>query len=340
MPIDLRSDTVTKPSESMRQAMARAAVGDDVFGEDPTVRQLEDRLADLFGHEAGLFCPSGTMTNQIAINVHTRPGDEIICDKDSHIYKYEGGGIMANSGCSVKFVTGDRGRFSVADIEAALNPPADPHMPLSRLVSVENTFNRGGGSVWDMEQIKAIQTFCGEKSLGLHLDGARIFNALVATGVDAKTMGSCFDSVSICLSKGLGAPVGSVLVGSKDFIAHAVRVRKRFGGGMRQVGILAAAGLFALDNHIDLLAIDHARASKIAAALPELPYVASVIPVETNIVVFKVNHAHTVSDLVKKLDKSGVRAIPFGADMIRLVTHLGLNEHDIDETIRALRAIA
>lgn len=339
MPIDLRSDTVTVPSESMRQAMACAAVGDDVFGEDPTIDMLESRLAAMFGHEAGLFCPSGTMTNQIAINVHTCPGDELICEKDSHVYKYEGGGIMANSGCSVKLLVGDRGRFTAADIKSVLNPPSDPHMPLSRLVCLEDTFNRGGGSIWDSAAVLEIRELCLNEGLSLHLDGARIFNTIVASGKSAEEIGNLYDSISICLSKGLGAPVGSVLVGSKAFIARSLRIRKRFGGGMRQAGILAAAGLFALDNNIDRLSIDHERARTLGNALEQLDYVRSVMPIETNIVVFKLKNMDMVTECVGQLKSHGVLAIPFGEDMVRFVTHLDINEGDIAETIDILSKI-
>jgi threonine aldolase len=320
--------------------MARASVGDDVFGEDPSVNKLERRLAEMFGHEAGLFCPSGTMTNQIAINVHTRPGDEVICDKDSHVYKYEGGGIMANSGCSVKFVQGDRGRFTAAEVRSAMNPPNDPHLPLSRLVSIENTFNRGGGAIWELNALAEISAFCQQSGLGLHLDGARIFNALVATGIGSEQMGKMFDSVSICLSKGLGAPVGSVLVGGKEFIARAHRIRKRFGGGMRQAGIIAAGAIYALDNNIDRLADDHLRAQQLGHVLEQLPYVHEVVPVETNIVVFKVGGSELVRDYIARMKKEGILAIPFGEDMIRFVTHLDVSDADIERTITVLKGIS
>ena len=319
--------------------MARAAVGDDVWGEDPTVKRLENRLAEMFGHEAGLFCPSGTMTNQIAINVHTRPGDEVICDKDAHIYKYEGGGIMANSGCSVKFVPSDRGRFKVEDVAAALNPKLDPHAACSRLVSIENTSNRGGGAVWKVQDIAEISAFCRERDLGIHLDGARIFNALTESNVSAEELGAQFDTISICLSKGLGAPVGSVLVGQKDLIDRAYRVRKRIGGGMRQVGIIAAAGLFALDHNLELLKHDHAKAKRIESALERCEFVREVLPVETNIVVFSVMKPAMVEKLIDDLEKEGILGIPFGKDTIRLVTHLDINDHDIDSVVTALEQL-
>ena len=316
--------------------MARAAVGDDVWGEDPTVKKLEMRLAEMFGQDAGLFCPSGTMTNQIAINVHTRPGDEVICDKDAHIYKYEGGGIMANSGCSVKFVPADRGRFTAEDVSKALNPKSDPHAANSRMVSIENTSNRGGGAVWSIDRIASISSLCRAQGLGMHLDGARIFNALARSGDSASEMGKHFDTISICLSKGLGAPIGSVLVGHQDLIDRAYRVRKRLGGGMRQVGIIAAAGLFALDQNLPLLEHDHEKAQRIGSVLAECRYVKDILPVETNIVVFSVQKPEMVEKVIGGLEKHGILGIPFGEDTIRLVTHLDINDQEIDTVVDAL----
>jgi len=266
--IDLRSDTVTKPSAAMRKAMLNAAVGDDVFGEDPTVNSLEARVAALFGHEAGLYCPSGTMTNQIAINIHTHPGDEIICDEGAHIYRYEGGGTMATSGCSVKFVPSDHGRFTAEDVAAAINDPNAQWLARTRLVNIENTCNRGGGAVWSLKEVDKIRTVCSLHGLAMHMDGARIFNALSVTKEKPEEWGKRFDTISICLSKGLGAPVGSILVGNKVLMANARRVRKRLGGGMRQAGILAAAGHYALDHHVDRLVEDHVRATTLAMRSP------------------------------------------------------------------------
>lgn len=337
--IDLRSDTVTRPTAAMRDAMAKAEVGDDVFGEDPTVITLEERMADLFGHEAGLFCPSGTMTNQIAINVHTRPGDEVICDEGAHIYRYEGGGMMANSGCSVKFVQGDRGRFTAAQVEAAIGAPADVHQARTRLVNIENTSNRGGGSVWDLREVQRIRAVCDAHGLALHMDGARIFNALAITGDAASTWGKAFASVSICLSKSLGAPVGSVLVGSKDFIAQARRVRKRFGGGMRQAGVIAAAGLYALDHHVQRLVEDHERAKKLEVALHLCDFVKEVLPVETNIVVFTLKDRNAVPGLLLALKTEGILAVQFGPGMVRMVTHLDVDDRALERTINALAHI-
>jgi threonine aldolase len=338
--IDLRSDTVTKPTPAMREAMAKAEVGDDVFGEDPTVIALEERMAALFGHEAGLFCSSGTQTNQIAISVHTRPGDEVICDEGAHVYRYEGGGMMANSGCSVRFVAGERGRFTAGQVEAAIGNAADVHQARTRLVNIENTANRGGGSVWDLEEVERIRKLCNERGLALHLDGARIFNALAVTHEAPATWGAQFHSISVCLSKSLGAPIGSVLIGGRDFIREARRVRKRFGGGMRQVGIIAAAGAYALEHHVQRLSEDHARAKRLEAALLRMPYVHHVMPVETNIVVFSLKPDIAVQQVLGSLREHGVLAVQFGPGTVRMVTHLGLDDTAIMRAVDALEAIA
>lgn len=337
--IDLRSDTVTKPTASMRAAMAQAEVGDDVFGEDPTVNALEAHLADLFGYEAGLYCSSGTQTNQIAINVHTRPGDEVICEEGAHVYRYEGGGMMANSGCSVKFVAADRGRFTAEQVAASVSDRNNTHLARTTLVNIENTSNRGGGSLWDLAEVKRIRAVCDQHDLKLHMDGARIFNAMAVDGTAPVQWGAQFHSISICLSKGLGAPVGSVLVGSKDFIHEARRVRKRFGGGMRQAGILAAAGLHAVQHHVHRLADDHARAQRLGAALAGRSFVENVMPVGSNIVVFTVK-GMDVNDLLARLRQHGIIAVQFGAGMVRFVTHLDVNDGDIDHVIAALDRIA
>ncbi|HPF90046.1 MAG TPA: GntG family PLP-dependent aldolase [Flavobacteriales bacterium] len=334
--IDLRSDTVVKPTPGMRAAMAAAEVGDDVFGEDPTVNALEERLADLFGHEAGLYCSSGTQTNQIAIKVHTRPGDELIGDDGMHIYRYEGGGIMATSSCSVKFVANDRGRFTAAAVEAAINNVADNYLTRTRLVNIENSHNRGGGAVWELAEVERIRAVCSRHDLALHLDGARIFNAMVADGCTPRAWGKPFDSVSVCLSKGLGAPVGSVLLGSRPFILEARRVRKRIGGGMRQAGIIAAGAAYALDHHLSRLPEDHARAQQLADALVQLPYVAQVQPATTNIVVFRLHAAQGAAPLLAHLRQAGIMALPFGPDTVRFVTHLEVTDEAITRTIQAL----
>lgn len=321
MKIDLRSDTVTKPTPEMLERMLSAETGDDVFGEDPTVNELQNCLANYFGHEAGLFCPSGTMTNQIAINVHVRPGDEVICHSLSHIYNYEGGGIARNSGASVRLIDGDNGRFTAQQAQMAINP-SDSHYARTSLIAVEDTCNKGGGCYYDIESLKALSSLAKERKLGFHLDGARVFNALVETGVDAKVYGALFDSVSVCLSKGLGTPAGSVLLGSKSFIAEAHRVRKAMGGGMRQVGILAAAGLYAIEHHIDRLKEDHANAKSLERLLKSRSWVEEVLPVDTNIVIFKLANGMKAEDQCKKMAVHGIHALPFGSDKIRFVTHL------------------
>lgn len=283
--IELRSDTFTKPTPDMLQAMWSANVGDDVFGEDEATNQLEAKSAKLFGYEAALFCISGTMANQIAIAVHTKPGDEVICDELSHIYLYEGGGIMANANASIGLIHGDKGRITAAQVEANIKPD-NIHYPISRLVSLENTMNKGGGSIYNFSEIKAIQQICLQNNLSLHCDGARLFNALVETQNSTLEYGAVFDSISVCLSKGLGAPMGTVLLGDKSFIKQARRVRKRFGGGWRQSGYMAAAGIYALDHHIDRLKEDHRRAKELGKIMEELSIVQEVYPIQTNIVIF------------------------------------------------------
>ncbi len=319
----------------MRDAMLSAAVGDDVYGEDPTVNELEHRLATLFGHEAGLFCPSGTMTNQIACHVHTRHGDEIICEEGAHIYRYEGGGLMATSGCSVKFVQAQRGRFTAEHVHAAVNDPEHNYLARTRLVNIENTSNRGGGSCWDLAEVLAIRTVCNSHGLALHMDGARIFNALIAQNGTPMEWGAPFDSISICLSKGLGAPVGSVLIGPRAFIKEARRVRKRLGGGMRQAGMLAAAGLFALDHHVDRLAQDHERATRVAAILGGLPGVKEVMVPETNIVIYTLEGE--AAPYVEALRQRGVLAHAIGPRQVRMVFHLDVTDDDMDHVERTLK---
>lgn len=329
--IDLRSDTVTKPSKEMLAAMLSAEVGDDVFNEDPTTIKLERKVAELFGKEAGIFCPSGTMTNQIAIRMHTVPGQEVICHKESHVYKYEGGGIMINSACSVKLVDGNRGRLTLEDVKNSCNNPEDIHLPLTHLVCLEDTANRGGGAIYDFSEIQKISSFCKEKKFKLHLDGARVFNALVENKMDYKKYAAEFDSLSICLSKGLGSPIGSVLVGTADDIKRARRIRKVLGGGMRQVGIIAAAGLYAIENNITRLKEDHANAKAIAEMIRELPFVTELFPVETNIVVFRIDHSMSVDELVLKFKQKNILAVPFGPGLIRMVTHLNFNFDMLNE---------
>ena len=336
--IDLRSDTVTRPTKGMIEAMMKAKTGDDVFGEDPTVNELQERLASEFAQEAGLFCPSGTMTNQIAINVHTRPGDEVICDRLSHIYNYEGGGIARNSGCSVRLLNGERGRFGVEAVKSNINP-SDSHYSRTSLVCIEDTVNKAGGAVYDFEQIKALSSFCKTLELPFHLDGARVVNALLENGVDWKTYGSQFDSISVCLSKGLGTPGGSVLLGSRDFIKEAHRTRKVMGGGMRQIGILAAAGLYALDHNVERMREDHQRARQLGKSLSDLSWVSQVEDVDTNIVIFKLREGLLAVDCMEALKKEDIFALPFGIDQMRFVTHLDYSESDLNATIEALNRL-
>jgi threonine aldolase len=338
--IDLRSDTVTRPTPAMLAAMTSAEVGDDVWGEDPTVKALEAAAAARFGKEAGLFCPSGTMTNQIAIRVHTRPGDEVICSVEAHIYNYEGGGIAANAGASVRLLGAeDRGRFTAAQVSAAINPD-DPHAPRTRLVAVEDTVNRGGGAIWSKDDLQAIGEVCRQHGLRYHLDGARVFNRLVATGDDAKAYAAPFDSISVCLSKGLGAPVGSVLLGEAGFIHQARRVRKVFGGGMRQAGYLAAAGLYALEHHVARLAEDHAHAARLADALANSPLARAVIRPDTNIVLFRPAVPGQGAATVAHLRTLGILAGTMGPDLVRFVTHLDVGSAQVEEACRLLAAAA
>lgn len=324
----------------MLDAMYNAPVGDDVFHEDPTVNKLEDYVVEMFGMEAAIFCSSGTQTNQIAINVHVRPGDEVITHVDSHVYKYEGGGIARNSGASVRLLDGNRGRLRVEDIANWINNPEDVHLPLTRLVSLEDTANRGGGAIYDFEEIKRISAFCKANGLPLHLDGARLMNAMIENKVPLKEYANQFDSISLCLSKGLGAPVGSVLIGKKDFIKKARRVRKVFGGGMRQAGFITAGGLYALENNVERLKEDHKHAKALEQSLNELSWVKEVIPVQTNIVVFVLNDHDRRDRIIAQLAEKGVYVMAFGPGMIRMVTHLDVTSDDIDQTIHILRSLS
>ncbi len=336
--IDFRSDTVTKPTPAMFDAMMHAKVGDDVFGEDESINQLESLSADMFGMEAGLFCPSGTMTNQIAIKCHTQPGNEVICDTMSHIYQYEGGGIAFNSGCSVRLIQGDNGRVTAEQVKASVNPD-DIHKPPSTLVSLENTSNRGGGSCYNFEEILLIKKVCSENNMILHLDGARLFNALVAKNETPKQYGEAFESISICLSKGLGTPVGSVLLGKKDFIKKARRLRKVFGGGMRQAGFMAAAGTYALQNHIERLATDHQHAKQLAEALQQKDCVGTILPVETNIVIFEVKGRLTATEFVHKLQEQNMLMFAISPTMVRMVLHLDITQQMVQQTIDAINRL-
>lgn len=333
--IDYRSDTVTKPTAAMLDFMHIAPVGDDVFGEDPSVNMLEQKSASLFGMDAGLFCPSGTMTNQLAIKTHTQAGDEVICDELSHIYQYEGGGIAFNSGCSVRLLQGNRGRITAEQVQAAINPD-DVHKPVTRLVSLENTSNRGGGACYDFNDFKYIREITTANNLALHLDGARVFNAIVSKNENPINYGKVFDSISICLSKGLGAPVGSVLLGSTDFIKRARRWRKVFGGAMRQAGSLAAAGIYALDHHVDRLKEDHLNALLIRDALVNKDFVQNVFEVETNIVIASIQGKYTAASLVQALKAKNILVIAMSPILVRFVLHLDINEIQVKETIEVI----
>jgi threonine aldolase len=336
MEVDLRSDTVTKPTKEMLDYMFSAPVGDDVFGEDPSIIELQEYAANYFGMEASLFCSSGTQTNQIAINVHVSPGGEVICHEESHIYKYEGGGIAKNSGASVRLLQGNRGRITKEQIEKWINPEHDVHFPLTQLISIEDTANRGGGAIYDFEEIKKISAFSKSKNIPLHLDGARLMNALIETSIDPKEYASHFDSISLCLSKGLGAPVGSLLIGSKTFIKKSHRVRKVLGGGMRQAGIIAAGGLYALRNNVERLKIDHTNARALESELQKCTWVKEVVPVETNIVVAILNEPTKRDIIIELLKTEGIKTIPFGEGMIRFVTHLDIDQQKIDYTIEKI----
>ena len=321
MEINLISDTVTKPCVEMLDLMVRSNVGDDVFKEDPSVNELEDLVANMFGMESALFFPSGTMANQTAIKIHTQPGDQLICDKYAHVYNYEGGGVSFNSGVSCKLVYGDRGMFTNEQVVDSINPPDFYHSPKTSLVCVENTTNKGGGACWDISELQKIQQTCKENNLSYHLDGARIWNAIVKTDTKPFQYGEIFDSISVCLSKGLGCPVGSVLIGSKEFINKAVRVRKVLGGGMRQAGYLATCGIFALKNNIDRLKYDHIKAKEIESALKIKDFISKVEKVETNILIFQLEKSFNTDDFLNKMSKQNVKLISMGDNKLRLVTH-------------------
>jgi threonine aldolase len=336
--IDYRSDTFTKPTPGMIEAMFKAEVGDDVFQEDPSVNRLEAISAEMFGMEAGIFCPTGTMTNQVAIKCHTQPGDEVICDKLSHVYIYEGGGISFNSGASVRTIVGDRGRITAEQVVEEINPD-DIHKPRTTLVSLENTANRGGGSCYDFKEIQRIREVCNSNGLMLHLDGARLFNAIVAKGEKPTAYGKTFDSISICLSKGLGTPIGSILLGRKDFIHKARRIRKVLGGGMRQAGFNAAAGIYALENNIERLAEDHKHAQMLASTLQEKDFVGTIYPVETNIIIFEVKGRFSPELFAGKLLEKNIKVMPISKTQVRIVLHLDITAEMVKQTIDAINAL-
>lgn len=337
--INLVSDTVTKPTPAMLEAMMQAEVGDDVFQQDPTINALEAKAAQMFGKAAALYCPSGTMTNQIALKVHTQALDEVICDEYSHIYQYETGGYAFNSGISVNLLKGSNGKITAAQVAAAIKPDYD-WLPRTSLVVLENTCNKGGGSYYTLDEVKPIQDLCREEGLALHLDGARLFNALVETRETTEQVGAHFDSISICISKGLGAPVGSVLIGDRDFIKQARRFRKVMGGGMRQAGYLAAACIYALDHHVDRLKIDNDRAKLLGAQLEACSYVSEVRPVQSNIVIFDVKAPYTAASFIDRLAEHDILASPFGPQTVRLVTHLDLSESMIEKTLDVLKKLS
>ncbi len=330
MEIDLISDTVTRPTKGMMDAMMNAKVGDDVFKSDPTVTILQEKAARLFGMEDALFFPSGTMANQTAIKLHTNPGDKLFCDKWAHVYNYEGGGAAFNSGVSCKLIDGDRGMFTANQLQVAVAGRADIHVPYSRLVCIENTTNKGGGACWDFEELKKIKQVCKDNNLGYHLDGARLFNALVSKNETPNQYGALFDTISICLSKGLGAPIGSILLGTKEHIEKALRIRKLLGGAMRQAGFIAAAGIYALDNHIERLADDHNKAKKIEALLNTLSFVKKVEPVETNIIIFYVDDSLDSNEFISKMADKNILLTPMGEGKIRIVTHLDFTEEMLE----------
>ena len=330
MNINLISDTVTKPSKEMLDAMMMAKVGDDVFKMDETVNELEEKVARMFGMDAALFFPSGTMANQTGIKVHTQPGEQLICDKYAHIFNYEGGGVSFNSGVSCKLINGERGMFNATQVLESINPPDFYHSPITSLVCIENTTNKGGGACWDFNEIKKIKTICSENELKFHLDGARLWNALVVKNEDPLLYGEVFDTISVCLSKGLGCPVGSLLIGNKKVINKALRIRKIFGGGMRQSGYLAAAGIYALNNNIDRLKEDHEKAYEIAELLRTISFIKKVEPVETNIVIFNVDDTINGNQFINKLKEKNIHIINMGEGKLRIVTHLDYTDkmHD------------
>jgi len=337
--IDLRSDTVTRPGKEMLDFMFKAKVGDDVFGDDPTVLLLEEKMADLFGKEAAIFCPSGTMTNQVAVKAHTQPGEEIICDITSHVYNYEGGGVAFNSGCSVRLIHGDRGRMKPEQIPGNINPD-NVHYPRTKLVVAENTSNKGGGSIYILDDLVQIGKICRENDLLFHLDGCRLFNAIVETGDKTEDYGKIFDSISVCFSKGLGAPVGSILIGNRDFIYRARRIRKVLGGGMRQVGYLAAAAIYAIENNIYRLKDDHRRAKELGSFLTSLSFVEEVMPVQTNIIIFSLNDRYSQDEFLRLLLEKGLSAVGFGPQKIRMVTHLDYTDEMLSSTIDILKGLS
>ncbi|OIQ23963.1 low specificity L-threonine aldolase [Lacinutrix sp. MedPE-SW] len=339
MIIDLRSDTVTKPTKEMLEVMLEARVGDDVYKEDETTNELETKIAKMFGKTHGLFFPSGTMANQTAIKLHTNPGDQVICDKYAHIFNYEGGGASFNSGVSCKLINGNRGMFTAEQVIEAINPPDFYHSPLTTLVEIENTTNKGGGACWDFTEILKIREVCDTNNLGLHLDGARLWNALVEKNETPKDFGNVFDTISVCLSKGLGCPVGSVLIGDEKFMKNAIRIRKILGGGMRQIGYLAAAGIYALDNNFTRLIKDHNKAKEIASVLTNCSYINNVELVETNIVIFSLAKEIDETKFIELLERKSIRISNLGSGKMRIVTHLDYTDKMHDKLLETLKTL-
>ena len=339
MIVDLRSDTVTVPTKGMLEFMMDSNVGDDVYGEDPTVNQLQNKVASIFGKDVGMFFPSGTMANQTAIKLHTNPGEQVICDKYSHIYNYEGGGASFNSGVSFSLIDGERGMFNAKQAADSINPKDFYHSPLSSLIAVENTTNKGGGACWNINELKQIKKIAKLNNLGMHLDGARIWNALIASGDNPLEIGKIFDTISVCLSKGLGCPIGSVLIGDKNIMNNALRIRKILGGGMRQAGYLANAGLYALDNNIERLSEDHKKAKEIGEVLMKSKFVKSVEKIETNIVIFELKKDISEFSFIKKLNKLNIKLISMGSNKLRLVTHLNYTNNHHEYFISSIKSL-
>ena len=339
MIVDLRSDTVTVPTKGMLEFMMDSNVGDDVYGEDPTVNQLQNKVASIFGKDVGMFFPSGTMANQTAIKLHTNPGEQVICDKYSHIYNYEGGGASFNSGVSFNLINGERGMFNAKQAADSINPKDFYHSPLSSLIAVENTTNKGGGACWNINELKQIKKIAKLNNLGMHLDGARIWNALIANGDNPLEIGKIFDTISVCLSKGLGCPIGSVLIGDKNIMNNALRIRKILGGGMRQAGYLANAGLYALDNNIERLSEDHKKAKEIGEVLMKSKFVKSVEKIETNIVIFQLQGDINEFSFIKKLNKLNIKLISMGSNKLRLVTHLNYTNNHHEYFISSIKSL-
>ncbi|MCL4142700.1 UNVERIFIED_CONTAM: hypothetical protein GTU68_009359 [Idotea baltica] len=336
MIVNLLSDTVTKPTKGMLEVMFNAEVGDDVFNDDPTVNELQEKIANLFGMEAALFFPSGTMANQVAIKIHTQPGEQLICDKWSHVYNYEGGGAAFNSGVSCSLINGHRGMFTADQVVSCISDREDIHQAMTTLVAIENTANKAGGACWNIAELQKIKQVCKEYDMGFHLDGARLFNALVANNEQPKQYGELFDTISICLSKGLGCPVGSMLLGTKEHIKKALRYRKTMGGGMRQVGYLAAAGIYALDNHVERLKEDHVNAKRVAAILKNADYINNVEPVETNIIIFYTKDDVDDTSFVNKLANENILITGMGQGKLRMVFHLDVTSQMIDSVVDTL----